>query len=438
MIEWLNLPALAGLAAAAGPIAVHLLRRQRAARLPFPSLRFVRAASTAAVRLRPPSDIWLLIVRVAIVCGAAAALAQPLFITPARRDAWDRRTSRAIVVDTSASMAHLSARAAEAAAAESRGAVHVVRVESDRLGDGLMRAAGALAGAPPSRREIVVISDFQLGSLIAADLAPIPARFGLRFVGVGPPAASGEFRGDVSLGAPGIPAREQQIKATAEGTLVQLTPAGATQTGLRILDSGPKVDALLRTVARAGAPAPSAGQPIALAFTTNPTNVSNPSNPTNPWMLSTLLKMRRDPALVDAARDHRPLKSAPGAPWAPVARGAGDAPVVLAAAAGAELVLLVAGDADDFLPAAALRSALVARRGAPGWDEHEVERIPAVQRAAWTRDAAGIEHAVPEESQHAPGDARWVWIGVLILLGMETLMRRRVRERRPEAQPHAA
>jgi len=435
MIEWLNPAALAGLAAAAGPIAVHLLRRQRAARLPFPSLRFVRAASTAAVRLRPPSDLWLLIVRVAIVCGAAVALAQPLLITSSRRDAWDRRLSRAIVVDTSASMANLAARAAEAAAAESRGAVHVVRVESDRLGDGLRRAAGALAGAPPSRREIVVISDFQLGSLTAADLAPIPARFGLRFVGVGPPAASGEFRGDVSLGAPGIPVRQQQIRATAEGTLVQLTPAGATQAGLRVLESGPQVDGLLRTVARAGAPSPSASRPLVLAFTTNPANVSNL---TDPWMLSTILKMRRDAALVGAARDHRPLKSAPGAPWSTVTRGAGDAPVVLAAAAGAELVLLVSGAPDDFLSAAALRSALVAQRGAPGWDEHEVERIPAVQRAAWTRDPARIEHGLPERSQHAPGDARWVWIGVLILLGMEMLIRRRARERRPEAQSHAA
>ena len=195
MLAWLSPLALAGLLAAAGPIAVHLLRRQRADRLPFASLRFIREASTAAVRFRVPSDLWLLFLRVAIVCGAAVALAQPMVVTPARRAAWNARTSRAIVVDTSASMTRFAQRATEAARAEAQGSAHAVRVDANRLQDGLRRAVEALTSAPPSRREIVVISDFQRGSLTPDDLAVVPRGFGLRFTAAGVPPAVHEFRG---------------------------------------------------------------------------------------------------------------------------------------------------------------------------------------------------------------------------------------------------
>ena len=60
---WLLPAALAGLTLLAGPLALHLLTRHRARRLPFPTLRFVPPSNTAAVRLRQPTDVWLLILR---------------------------------------------------------------------------------------------------------------------------------------------------------------------------------------------------------------------------------------------------------------------------------------------------------------------------------------------------------------------------------------
>ena len=104
MIAWLNPFALWGLLGIAGAVAVHLLARQRAPRLSFPTIRFIRAASTAAIRVRPPSDAWLLLIRSAAIAGAALALAQPSFNTAARRHSWDTRIARAIVVDTTDSM----------------------------------------------------------------------------------------------------------------------------------------------------------------------------------------------------------------------------------------------------------------------------------------------------------------------------------------------
>ena len=102
MIRWLNPSAGWALALLAIPIAIHLLRAHRAERRPFPTLRFVPASRTAAVRMRLPSDLGLLALRVAIVAAAIGAAAQPLVLTTRRLDAWNTRTARAIVVDAGA------------------------------------------------------------------------------------------------------------------------------------------------------------------------------------------------------------------------------------------------------------------------------------------------------------------------------------------------
>ena len=47
-LYWLNPLALAGLAAAALPVIIHLLKRHRATRVPFPTLRFMTDSRAAA------------------------------------------------------------------------------------------------------------------------------------------------------------------------------------------------------------------------------------------------------------------------------------------------------------------------------------------------------------------------------------------------------
>jgi hypothetical protein len=447
MLAWLHPIALVGVLAALGPIAVHLLRRHRANRLPFASVRFVRAASTAAVRLRLPSDIALLLIRVAIVAGAAVALAQPIFVGQARRSLWDGRLSRAIVVDVSESMKSVSQRAFEAANAEGTRVHHVVRVEAERPADGLARAVEALTTAPPSRREIVVVSDFQDGSITPADIEAVPQQIGLRFVNVGDLLAAIEFRGDVSSSAPGVRARVQQVQATREGTGIRLTPIEATTAGLQLIDAGPAGDGLLRAVARAGAPAPSVEQPIALAFlatSENPDGSENARDLTErttipAWMLRTVVLMRRDPVLSDGAREHSARGDASRISGLVVARDAQGAPVVVARADGTRLLLTVAATPLDYVSATTLRSALIARRGEPAWQEHETLPIPAARLAGWARDPAPIGTPGWQElSNGAPGDARWVWLVVLLLLVVETVVRRRRRDREGAAYADAA
>ena len=98
---WVNPLALFALAAVAAPILIHILIQRRAERIPFPTLRFLQPTRLAAIRRHLLEDLPLLAVRVALLAAAAAAFAGPLLVTAARRNAWDRRSVRAVVVDRS-------------------------------------------------------------------------------------------------------------------------------------------------------------------------------------------------------------------------------------------------------------------------------------------------------------------------------------------------
>lgn len=173
----LNPAGLAALLAVAAPIVVHLLLRRRARRVLFPSLRFVRPSDAAAVRLRAIADWPLLVVRCAIVAAAAFALARPLLVTAARRDAWNARIARAIVVDVTPTAGDLSAAVSD----ERRDAFRSMVIQSQAVDEGIAEAVGWLSTAPPAKREVVVLSDFQLGTIDRLTLDRVPVSIGVRF-----------------------------------------------------------------------------------------------------------------------------------------------------------------------------------------------------------------------------------------------------------------
>src|ERR1700704_209255 len=96
---WLNPSALFALAAVAAPILIHILVQRRAERFSFPTLRFLQPTRLAAIRRHLLEDATMLAVRAAILAAAVAALAGPLIVTAARRQVWERRIVRAIVVE---------------------------------------------------------------------------------------------------------------------------------------------------------------------------------------------------------------------------------------------------------------------------------------------------------------------------------------------------
>jgi Aerotolerance regulator N-terminal len=431
-VEWVNPAALAGLAAVAAPVLVHLLRRQRAVRVAFPSLRFLTPSTAAAVRMRSPAEPWLLLIRVAILAAAAMAWAQPIVITDATRQRRERDIARAVVVDARASAASTARQAREAASAEQGGPVWVSEISTDDLRAGVHEAVRRLNDAPAARREIVVVSGFQHGVLDAADVARIPTDVGVRFAAVRGPVGSEEraqpFSGVSTFGTPGVAATKQTVELLAARTAVVITPDERAAPMPRVFaapDSHADAERALRIVAKAGAPATSASRALGILFSGGslPAEVSSPRAD---WMIRALIAMRRDPVLREAAErpgDGDRSQLLPDAPWVPVAHDGSGRIVVAIAALGHELVARVAARPSDYLAVAAIHALLVATSEPPSWIDREVQRIPEAQLQAWTRPPGPVPAGRWRTS--GPGDARWCWALVLVLLGLETIVGRR-------------
>ena len=92
-----------GLAAAAVPIVVHLVRRSRAPRVEFPSLMFVRRVPQRTVRRRHLRNILLLILRLLALLLLVLAFVRPYFESGGA-GAGDRRLAEVILLDRSFSM----------------------------------------------------------------------------------------------------------------------------------------------------------------------------------------------------------------------------------------------------------------------------------------------------------------------------------------------
>ena len=90
---------LAGLAAAAIPIILHLLNRRKAKVVIFPSLRFLREVESRTARRSRLVERCVLILRVLTLAFLALALARPVFQSGPRG-----RASRVYVIDNSMSM----------------------------------------------------------------------------------------------------------------------------------------------------------------------------------------------------------------------------------------------------------------------------------------------------------------------------------------------
>jgi hypothetical protein len=415
MIAWLNPMALFGLLGVAIPILIHLLRQPSATRVPFPSLRFVGPSRTIAARMRRLTDVPLLAVRMLLVALAALALAQPVLLTPARLDAWNARTARAIVLDVSPALARggAAAEAREAAADERAAAFMSTILESADLPAAIRRARDWVETAPPARREIVVISDFRHGAWTPASIADLGGNIGVRLRQVG--TAAGEHRFSEPPQLDGV-AAEVWLRGAA--TVAAFSESSA-RSGTRGIEGA---DDAIGVVAAAGTPAGDHEEPIRFTFAGSglPAGIA----PLRAgWMLSTAVGMAEDSDLRSAALDAAAARAiGDGEPWYPVARARDGRVVVRAARAGERLHIDVAGAPDSLLAAAALRSALLARAARAARSEHEIVRATSEDLARLTRTPAPVG---PEAVAHADrSDGRWLWALVVGLMVFETRMRR--------------
>jgi hypothetical protein len=314
--------------------------------------------------------------------------------------------------------------------------------------------AMALAGAAawlrgqPGRHEIVVISDFQQGTIDGADVAGVPADIGLEL-----------RRVEVAGGQPGVwrvrhGGTETSTRLVLHGGRTDVewgwrtAAEGAADAPLRLLYGAAQAGggaAAERVGLTAAAVASDPGRPVVIAFAGYDgveRLAGEASRMAAPWMADAAIALARDAELGATARalSATDVTPAMGAPFIVIARGAMGEPVVEAAQLAHEgadrLLVFVHAEAGTLLSAAVVAAVARATATDPPVAEREPALVDGAELAAWSRAAAP---AAPMRAAGSSGqsDGRWLWLLVLALLGVETWLRRRVRPaaRESGAQP---
>ncbi len=426
-MTWLVPTAFAGLLALAVPILVHLFGRRQARPQPFPSLRLLRAVRpTPATRSRP-SDVWLLVVRGAVIAAAVAALAQPRWTTGDRAAA-ARVPVRVIVVDTSVSMARPAGAgrthrtvALESASTLLDSARAGMIVETARPGATVGGAASWLSGRS-GLRELVIVSDFQGDALREGDLATIPPGIGIRLVraggGIGPlPDTSVVLENGVhvAIGARSTAATWPAASRSGDAGLVILAAE----------EDRPAVSAMRAAVqaTSAATPGPRKAAVVFPRYAGRDALGRRLAPLAHPWQADVAIAMRRYRALAAASRATDAVDGciAPGTPLARNDRGSVIASV--AGAAGGDTLVLFSCAPPGSLAATAVLAGLGTSLQT-GLDPRELDpSVVADDRLRqWERPATEVAPGGRDESSP---DGRWLWVAALVLLGVEEWLRRR-------------
>ena len=175
-IAWLAPAALLGLALVALPIAIHLLVRQHARMLAFPSLRFLRETQLAAFRRRTIQDAALLACRVAIRRGWRSSRSPDQCCRRRRaRQAMRAASSRAVVTLMQTRQPGRGGHVPTGSFASTT----FTRASHRRcIGD----AMRWLEQQPPLSREIVVLGRLRRGESLRAIWRRFRQGIGIRFV----------------------------------------------------------------------------------------------------------------------------------------------------------------------------------------------------------------------------------------------------------------
>jgi len=421
---WLHPLAWWTAAAIAVPILVHLLARRRAERIPFPTLRFIQPTRLPAMRRRAIEDLALLAIRSAIVIFAVAAFAGPLLVTSVRQAGWQARLVRAVVVAQPPGSPTADASQPVLAARE---------FETRELPEGIRRAVAWLETAPPARRELVVAAPLTIGSLSGTDVAAVPRDVGIRFVRVGNlPAvrrveasplvfATSELRRMVTLDGAATRVHEERGSAAAGWPIEIVVPPPLQRTA----------DAALAAVLSLGVRVPPPDRGARLVFLDGP-DIGAAGSATAihvAWIGDAVARIARDAALQEeAARVPNGLADGPVArpPWYVIARAADGRPLVAAAASSDKLLVVSTARAGDLLVPTLLRAVAVGLAPAEDLSAAEILPIADSQLRAWSRSPGPPLAPRPENVER--DDRRWLWGAVLLLLGVETVLRRSRRD----------
>jgi hypothetical protein len=367
------------------PVIIHLIARHRARRTVFPSLKFIPAAPVPALRRRVITEWPLLVVRISILVIATAALAGPVFVSAGRRAEWNQRVARAT----------LSTLAEEAGArpriADERGSSFLhAHFASPRLPDAIRDAVDWLGRQPPAARELVVIGDLREGLLTERDLDAIPPTAGVRFVTTTGAAVGAVPRPRlIAEAGSGRPTQfELDVEPALLNTTVKYAPTAGAEPRVTI-DGGPAsrahADAVLRAILREGVLLSGDGsREVVIAFD-GATLADGKTPPGAAWMREALERI-------------------------PEARGS--------ERNGALIVRVAMPVTDRRAPSIVAR--VVAQAFSAPFAQFEPRRISPVTLQSWSRPPGPSPAGVLPADE---GDRRWFWAAVLLLIGVEHLLR---------------
>ena len=450
---WQSAWAWIGLAAIALPVLIHLLGRGHARVQPFPTLRFLQPSRLLPTRRTRLHDLLLLVVRAGILVSAVAALAQPLILTAHRTRALDAPIARAIIVDTSASMMR--------ATVSGERAVDAARREAARLGAAAQNniiietttpdraIGGALAwlGKQAARGEVVVVSDFQLGAIDSTNLAAIPHASGVRLskIAVSASTAATEAVARVS-------GRETVARITPTDDRTDVTwgaqPDSASSNAIVTVFADPReqahANAALSAAGVLGVPLPidtAHARRVAIVepqFERGANWLGRGVRPTEAWMLGVVAKIRSNASLQVAVSNVSPI-DADTARVIIAMRNEAGRPVVVATQDGTSsdrrLLLVSSADAGSLASALLIAEAQRALSMAPPLSELEPSVISDRVLATLQRPPATTTEQ-PARTNGGLSDGRWLWAVALLLLGVETWMRRPLAETAVESRAH--
>jgi hypothetical protein len=439
---WQNPWAWAGLGFLVLPVLIHLLGRGQASRRVFPTLRFLPPSRSLPTKRRRIRDPLLLAVRLGILASAVIALAQPFLFTRKRSNALSRGIARAIIVDTSESM--------HRAAPNGARPMDAARTESERLARDAQTSlviqsatprralAGAVAWIARQRRraELVIVSDFQTGTIDRRDLDAVPRGAGVRFSRVTAAGRSSEsvtHTGDVGTIA--------RVTASTTGSTVLWTNTARAVGGrssILILAGAAErsgAEAAQRAAAALSVRLPvDSSQAVAIVYPgyERRADILKSATPLRaPWMTDVVARLRADSMLIGAASAETASRADAGdsAGKLVVARFAAGKPAVVAVQGQVDgrdhLILLPSVDASSLTSAALIAATTRALSSAAPVSEMEPSTVPDDVLRSWQREP---DASAAQGSTDGVSDGRWLWIAALALLGLETWLRRARRE----------
>jgi hypothetical protein len=287
--------------------------------------------------------------------------------------------------------------------------------------------AGSWLRLQSGRRELVAISDMQLGAISAGDFTTVPDGVGITLTKVGTNTAPSDFASGDSAVAITMDGLETHVTW-------RLRDAPDPSPTLTILSADSTWQTALATVSQL-IPGITSVRKVAVIFPDYPNAkaiAGRLETLDQPWQGDFLLALRSDRQLRTSASASSP-RDCPLANAAPIHDDHGSllgAVGTVKDTPGVEFIVFSCVDANTTAGITLLAAVARAAGGRPGDIESDPVVLPDESLRKWERPATEVG---PPGNEETSPDGRWFWLLALLLLAVEEWLRRRAPIRKTSA-----